>query len=300
MLETKTRIALVLLLWLPSTLICPSLAPAGETFLIWPDLAPGETTKQVGVPMPADGKSDPPIVRLKDVTSPKMEVFLPEGKSSGAAVLILPGGGYNYVVPNLEGSELATKLNEQGITAFVLNYRTKNTKEGPHWKRPLADSRRAMRVIRSRAAEWKLDPAKLGLVGFSAGGQLAAIHLTNEIKAYEPIDAIDEASAAANFALLIYPWQMYDKKTDRLIPEIVPDEGTPPTFIVHTHDDKSTSLGAVLFYSALKKSNVPGELHVYTTGGHGYGTRPRNGSVIHTWPDRAVEWLRLRGLTVPN
>lgn len=273
------------------------LSTAGETLPIWPDLAPGETTKNVGTPMPPVGESGPPIIRLQDVTAPTLEVFLPQGEASGAAVLILPGGGFNYVVPNLEGSELATKLNEEGIAAFVLKYRTKNRQEGPHWKRPLADSQRAMRFIRSRAAEWKLDPKQLGLVGFSAGGQVAAIQLTRDEAEYEPIDEIDQLSAKADFALLIYPWQIYDKQTDGLIDPIKPDEETPPTFLVHTHDDNSTSLGALLFYAALKKHNVPAELHVYTTGGHGYGTRKREGSVIHTWPDRAIEWLRLRGLS---
>lgn len=279
--------------------LAPSIA-AGETLTIWPDLAPGETTKHLGTPMPEDGKSDPPIVRLKDVTAPTLEVFLPQRESSGAAVLILPGGGYNYVVPNLEGSELATKLNQHGISAFVLKYRTKNSKEGPHWKRPLADSQRALRIIRSRATEWKLDPQRIGLVGFSAGGQVAAIQLTRDHAEYEPIDEIDQLSAKANFALLVYPWQIYDVQTDGLIDPIKPDKETPPTFLVHTHDDNSTALGAVLFYAALKKHKVPAELHVYTTGGHGYGTRERSGSVIHTWPDRAIEWLRLRGLAKKN
>lgn len=288
-------------LWLVGGLLAFfSLAPsitAGETLPIWPDLAPGETTSETGTQLPPRDQSENPVVRITGITSPTMDVFLPIGESSGAAVLILPGGAFKYVVTNKEGSEIAERLNQHGIAAFVLKYRTRNNEVGPHWRRPLADVHRAMRVIRSRANEWKLDPEKIGIAGFSAGGQAAAIHVTHPQNAYEPVDKIDQQSAKADFALLIYPWNLYDENTDRLIDLVSPDKQTPPTFLVHAHDDRSSSLGSVHFYAELKKHDVPAELHVYTTGGHGYGTREQPSSVIHTWMDRAIEWLRLRGLT---
>ena len=212
-------------------------------------------------------------------------------------MLILPGGGFGKVVPDMEGSEAAAILNKLGISAFVLRYRTKKESRDPGWKRPLQDAQRAMAMIRASAEKWKLDAEKIGLFGFSAGGQVAARLLTDQGKlAYDSVDNVDETSHRPDFAILIYPWNMYDKTTDQLVPEIKVTKEVPPTFIVHTHDDGSTSLGSVLFYVGLKKAGVDGELHVYRNGGHGYGTRPRPNSDIGTWSHRLVDWLKNRGL----
>ena len=261
---------------------------------IWPQLAPGESTAEVGTPL-APRPSDPTITRIEKITRPTIDVF-PAKNPSGSAVLILPGGGFRYVVPDLEGSEAAEWLGELGITAFVLRYRTS---EGPEnaWKSPLQDSQRAIRWIRARADQWNIDPAKVGLLGFSAGGQVAAIHLTSVESAYEAIDQIDRQSFRPDFSLLIYPWRIYDEQTRSLISPIRVTQQTPPAFIVHTHDDNSTSLGAVHYYACLKVQAIPAELHVYQTGGHGYGTRSRPNSMIGTWKDRATEWLQINGLS---
>ena len=300
MFRMKPRVALILTFALLEVTTHAPFATASELLPIWPGLAPGESTSETGTQLPPRDQGENPVVRITGITSPTMEVFLPTGESSGAAVLILPGGAYKYVVTNKEGSEIAERLNQHGIAAFVLKYRTRNNEAGPHWRRPLADAQRALRVIRSRASEWSLDPTKLGIAGFSAGGQTAAIHVTHPEDAYKPVDKIDQQSAKADFALLIYPWNLYDENTDRLIDLVRPDKQTPPTFLVHTHDDQSSSLGSVHFYAELKKHDVPAELHVYTTGGHGYGTREQPSSVVHTWMDRAIEWLRLRGLTIDS
>jgi len=290
----------VFLAVLSSLLFCQSLF-AGEVTPLWPDLAPGETTKKTGDELPRREADNPPITRVENITAPTLAFYpAPKDKANGVGVLILPGGGFARVVTDLEGSEAATWLNGLGISAYVLSYRTTTgadaeIKADP-WRRPLQDSQRAIRNLRSYAAEYGLDPAKIGLLGFSAGGQVAAIHLTQEAAAYEAIDAVDEVSHRPDFSLLIYPWRVADEKTGALMPEIVPSAKMPPGFIVHTDDDASSSLGSALIYLGMKQHKVSGELHVYQNGGHGYGTRARPDSVIGTWTDRATEWLRLRGL----
>lgn len=269
---------------------------------VWPDLAPGETSRDTGTEQPRPPGENPPITRLIRVRRPTMEVFLP-ASPNGTAVVILPGGGFAKVVPDLEGSEAAPFLNRLGIAVFVVRYRTNETLPAgePAWRRPLQDGQRALRLVRSRAAEWKIHPERVGVLGFSAGGQVGSIlHAADGAAAYDPLDDIDRLSCRPDFSLLIYPWRIYDDKTSALMPEIRIHDQTPPAFLVHTHDDASTSLGAVMLYAGLKKHNVPAELHVYENGGHGYGTRARPNSNIGTWPDRATDWLVRRGLgTLP-
>ncbi|MDA7920375.1 alpha/beta hydrolase [Verrucomicrobiales bacterium] len=272
-----------------------------EVISVWPDLAPGETTKKTGDALPPRETDKPTITRVENITSPTLAIFpAPADKANGVGVLILPGGGFGKVVPDMEGSEAAAWLNGIGISAFVLSYRTTTGADEPitekRWLRPVQDSQRAMRYLRQHASKLKLDPAKIGLLGFSAGGQAAAIHLTQEKALYDAIDEIDQANHRPDFSMLVYPWNVVDKNTGELMPEIVPSEKMPPGFIVHTDDDKSSSLGAALIYLGMKKHGVSGELHVYQSGGHGYGTRDRPDSVIGTWTDRGTEWLRLRDL----
>jgi acetyl esterase/lipase len=260
---------------------------------VWPDLAPGENTKSPGVLLPNRVTDQPTITRVENITQPTLDVF-EAAKPNGTAVVILPGGGFKYVVPDLEGSEAAASLNAMGISVFVLRYRTSTDSKNP-WQRPLQDSQRAIRLIRSKASQWNLNPERIGLVGFSAGGQVASIHITSLNAGYTAIDDVDRVSFRPNFAMLIYPWRIYDADTDKLIAPIQVTKEVPPTFIVHTHDDASTSLGAVTMYAELKKRNVSSELHIYQNGGHGYGVRARPNSSIGTWQDRAIEWLKIQG-----
>lgn len=243
--------------------------------------------------LPMRPQDDPPITRVEKIRRPPMTVYPATKNSNGAAVLILPGGGFGRVVPDLEGSEAAEWLGELGVTSFVLNYRTRfgDGKSEPDWRRPLQDAQRAMRWIRANASKWNLKNDKIGLLAFSAGGQVGAMLITTDEAAYESIDAVDQQSYRPDFAMLVYPWRIYDMETDALLPQIKVTKETPPSFIVHTHDDNSTSLGAVLLYAGLKRNNVPAELHVYENGGHGYGTRDRPNSNIGSWSDRATDWL---------
>jgi acetyl esterase/lipase len=266
-----------------------------EPIRVWPKLAPGETTEQVGEALPARPSDSPPITRVVNVTLPTMSVHLAP-QPNGTAVVILPGGGFSRVVPDLEGTEAAEWLNRHGVAAFVLNYRTTADMQTPGWVKPLQDAQRAMSHIRAQADQWQLRKDRIGLVGFSAGGQVASRLLSGDKRTYDRLDEIDDVSFRPDFSILIYPWNMYDAKTDALIAGIEVPKSCPPTFIVHTDDDRSSSLGAVLFYAGLKKHGIPSELHVYGNGGHGYGLRPVAKSQISSWPDHAAHWLGTRGL----
>lgn len=261
---------------------------------VWPDFAPGETTKAVGTALPRRPNENPPSTRITKITSPQLELYPASRETAnGAAVLICPGGAYNYVVRDKEGSEAAEWLNRHGVTAFVLRYRTKDGTE-PIWKRPLQDAQRSLSLIRSRAKEWRLDTRRIGIIGFSAGGQVAALAATNQAnRTYTKVDTIDKEPCRADFAMLIYPWRLVSE--DHLMKQLTVDKTTPPTFLVHAHNDSSSSSSSIRFYVALKANRVDAELHIYRTGGHGYGLRPVVGSHVNTWPARAADWLESSG-----
>ena len=279
-----------------------NIAFSAEPMFIWPDLAPGETSRETGTTQPNRKGEFPRITRVTNIRRPTLAVFLPK-QPNGTAILVLPGGGFGKVVPDMEGSEAAPFLNRLGIAVFVLSYRTNEAKaaDEPSWRRPLQDAQRAMRLIRSKADEWKIQPNRVGVLGFSAGGQVGSIlHTAVGKAAYETIDAIDEEPYRPDFSLLIYPWQILDRKTAKLLSDIQLTEKSSPAFIVHTHDDRSSSIGSVLFYAGLKQHNVSAELHIYENGGHGCGMRARNDSNIGTWPHRANDWLIRRELGRPS
>ena len=194
----------------------PAIAQQTSPIFVWPDLAPGETDRDTGTTLPMRPTDHPPITRVEKIRRPPMTVYPATKKPNGAAVLILPGGGFGRVVPDLEGSEAAKWLGELGVTSFVLNYRTRLEDAGdePAWLRPLQDAQRAMRWIRANASRWNLDTNKIGLLAFSAGGQVGSILITAEDTAYESIDAVDEQPFRPDFSMLVYPWRIYDEASD--------------------------------------------------------------------------------------
>ena len=296
-----------LIMGMCASLLCSADAREPDAVIdIWTSAAPGETTRHTGTKLARRANENPPATRVKDITRPQLQVFQPPAdKRNGVAVLIFPGGGYNYVVTDKEGSEAAEWLNELGITAFVVHYRTKqkppsvqkNAQLPPASERPLQDGQRALSLVRQRAAEWGVNPDRIGVVGFSAGGQAAALVTTRfDERSYKPNDATDKVSCRPDFSLLVYPWRLVDDQTGALNEVFTVSKSTPPTFLVHAHNDSATPLSSILFYTALKKNKVGSELHIYETGGHGYGMRPVEKSDVDTWTDRAEDWLRQRSL----
>jgi acetyl esterase/lipase len=268
--------------------------PSPPVIPLWPQGAPGEKG-DVGPETEQPRKGDN-IIRLTNVTQPTLTVFKPSAdKDTGAAVVICPGGGYSILAWNLEGTEVAEWLNSIGVTGIVLKYRVPARKGQDRYVAPLQDAQRALGVVRSRAKELGLDPGRIGVLGFSAGGHLAATLSTNSDKrTYEPVDAADSVSCRPDFTLLIYPAYLVGRD-NALAPELKVTSQTPRTFIAMTEDDSVRVECGLFYYLALKGAKVPAEMHLYPKGGHGYGLRP-SANAVSTWPQRAAEWLRAGGL----
>lgn len=282
--------------WLLVLLATVDTTRGEEPLDVWPALAPGETTRLAGERLPFRETEVPPVTRVVKITRPTFSVHL-AAKPNGTAMVVLPGGGFGKVVPDKEGTEAADWLNRHGVSAFVLSYRTTTGAGKLGWVKPLQDAQRTLSLVRSRAPSWGLQKDRIGLLGFSAGGQVAARLLSAEGKrSYKQLDAIDDVPYRPDFAVLIYPWNIYDVQRDQLVAGVNVPRNCPPVFLAHTDNDRSSSLGAVLFYAGLKRLGIPAELHVYGNGGHGYGLRAVKGSQISTWPGHAAHWLGTRGL----
>jgi acetyl esterase/lipase len=240
------------------------------------------------------------LIRLGHVSKPTITVYKPaKDKDTGTCVIVCPGGAYNILALDLEGTEVCEWLNRQGITGVLLKYRVPAPKMGARHLPALMDAQRAVSLVRSRASEWNIDPKKIGILGFSAGGHLAAVTATGEDKrAYETIDTIDEVSSRPNFAVLIYPGYLTDAKREKLAPELQITKNTPPMLLVHAGDDPVPPESSALMYLALKKAGVPAELHIWAKGGHGYGLR-KTDQPVTAWTERAEEWFKGRGLMNP-
>lgn len=271
---------------------------------VWPGKAPGETA-DIGEEKVLDQKQgDKPVMRITNVSKPTLTVFRPTTvKDTGAAVLIAPGGGYNILAWDLEGEEVARWLNSLGVTGIVLKYRVPRrpdqAKDQPPIG-PLQDAQRSLSLIRSQAKELGIDPQRLGMLGFSAGGHLTAATTTNyDKRAYEAIDDVDKLSCRPDFAVLVYPAYLVAKGKDELNPQIRVTKETPPCFFAHATNDGVSAENSVHMYLALKKAGVPSELHIYSTGGHGFGLRP-SAVPASTWAQRCGEWMRTQGLLGPQ
>ena len=255
-----------------------------EIIYLWPGKVPGEL-KEKQPPVIDTSKNDK-ILRFDEVTNPAIEVFLPDKAiKSGSAVIVCPGGGYNILAYDLEGTEIAGWLNRLGFTAFVLQYRIPDKKGGA-----LQDVQRAMRIVRNNPQKWNIDPEKIGVMGFSAGGSLSARASTlfNK-KTYPPVDKSDSLSCRPSFTMLIYPAYLDQGPGLTLTPELELSKDVPPIFIFQTADDPYGN-SALVMAGALRNAKLPVELHFLSTGGHGYGLRP--GKVAaETWPLLAEKWL---------
>ena len=268
------------------------------TLNVWPGLPPGDK------PNLGEEKHEAGAMIRGVVSTPTLAVYRPaKDKDTGAAVLVCPGGGFFQLSMGHEGADVATWLTTIGVTGVVLKYRIPE-REGMAKSLPASqDAQRAMSIIRSKAAEWGIDAQRIGILGFSAGGQVAANLITGFGKRmYEAIDEVDRAPTRPDFAVVIYPGGILQRangaEAPALNPEIQVTKDAPPTFLTISHDDRGGSEQAVYLYLALKRAGVPAELHVWGEGGHGYGIRP--GSAPHTtWPTRVADWMAFRGLLKP-
>jgi len=278
-------------------------APAPTPLELWPGKPPGESgTIGEEKAKTQDRAGKTVVTSLTDVSRPTLTVYpAPRDKATGVAVVVCPGGGYTNLAWDHEGEQVAAWLNSIGVTAALLKYRVPRREGTPRDQPPpqaLMDAQRAIGLVRSKAKEWEVDPARVGLLGFSAGGHLAAWASTNhEKRAYEPVDAADKESCKPDFAVTIYPGGVL--KQGQIVPEIRVTSETPPTFLAVAGDDRGSVDSTVFYYLALKRAGVPAELHVYESGGHGFGLRP-TGKNSATWPARCEDWMRDRGLLKPK
>ena len=283
-----------------------SVAPAAENPLVldvWPGKVPGGQADFKEEELAASPKEAKPVKRLVNVSKPTISVFRPAKQyATGTAVVICPGGGYHHLAFDKEGEEVAAWLNSLGVTGIVLKYRVPARQGQPKHLAPLQDAQRAMSLVRANALAWNLDPHRIGILGFSAGGHLAAVASTNfDQRQYDALDATDQVSCRPDFAVLVYP--AYLAAGDRLAPEIRVNSQTPPVFFALAGDDRISVEGSIALCLALRRAKVPAELHVYATGGHGFGLRPGD-NPCSTWPQRCEQWLRdvnmLASVAEPN
>ena len=269
---------------------------------LWPGTAPGDKEgmgPEKDQTKPTDGLvAGKPVIRLGNVSKPTLSLYQPaSAKRSGSAVIVCPGGAYQILAMDLEGTEVCDWLNSAGVTAVLLKYRVPKRPGLEKHAAALQDAQRAVGLVRRHAAEWGIDAKKIGILGFSAGGHLAAL-ASNQCKprSYPVVDEADSASCRPDFTILIYPAYLTVKEEgDKIAPEFQLTANTPPTFIAMAEDDPVRVENALFYAGALKKAGVPFELHVYPTGGHGYGLRPTR-ELVTTWPQRVADWMRSRGL----
>ncbi len=272
-------------------------APGHVTLPLWPGTAPGAPTN---LPPEVDTTTAQlpliagrPLIRLGNIATPTLTLYAPKANNTGAAIVVFPGGGYQILAIDLEGTEVCDWLNSIGVTCVLVKYRVPNTGPYPKSSAALQDAQRALGIVREHAAEWKIDPKRVGVLGFSAGAHLSAALSTHyDQRLYDPVDAADKLSCRPDFAVIVYPG--YLAIADQGMapnPEIHPTADTPTSFIVQAEDDPVHVENAIVYFTALKNAKVPAELHIYAQGGHGYGLR-RTDLPVTTWPQSVETWLR--------
>lgn len=277
-------------------------AEPSKVIELWPKGAPsekGDIGEEKDTTKPTDNLvGGRRLIRLGNVSKPTLSIYRPAAdKDTGTAVLVCPGGAYQILALDLEGSEVCEWLNSIGVTAALLKYRVPKREGLERHAAALQDAQRALGLLRSRAKEFNIEPQRIGALGFSAGGHLvAALASSTAQRTYPTVDAADATSCRPDFNFVIYPGYLVLKdEGDKINPSVQVSTNHPPTFLVMAQDDPVRVENAVLYYLALKQAKVPAELHIYPTGGHGYGLR-RTGNFVTTWPDRATDWMRSQGL----
>jgi acetyl esterase/lipase len=242
-----------------------------------------------------------PWIYVDKVSQPTMTVYAPRGPSTRAAVVVFPGGGYNILAIDLEGTEACDWLTSKGITCVLLKYRVPCRKVGPYRDCPTAleDAQRTLGLLRFQAAKWNIDPRKIGVLGFSAGGHMVAAMSTHfDKRLYAAVDAADKESCRPDFAVALYPGHIaVPERGFALNPDLRVSSKTPPTFLLHAEDDPVDPVeNSLVYHAALRKAGVPAELHVFVKGGHAFGLR-RTEAPITGWPQLVETWLQTIGMT---
>lgn len=288
-------------------------SPGHTQISIWPGAAPGA--------QPVRGPEDTavsknliagkPWVAVQNVSQPTLTVYPATGTNTGIAVVVFPGGGYNELAIDLEGTEICDWLTSKGITGVLLKYRAPTPKVGRYRESPLAlqDAQRTLGLVRYHAAEWHIDPRKIGVIGFSAGGHLvAAISTHFDKRSYSAVDAADKVSCRPDFAIALYPGHLSpwspddpnswtDTKQLGLNPNVIVTSNTPPTFLLQAQNDPVDDVRNSMAYSlALRNAKVSVELHLYAEGGHAFGLR-RTRFPITEWPQLVEKWMGTIGMT---
>jgi acetyl esterase/lipase len=271
---------------------------------IWPGAAPdaiaAPKAESVG---PEDGHGG--WIRASDVSQPTMTVYAPKGRNTGAAVVVFPGGGFKVLAMDLEGTEICDWLTARGITCVLLKYRVPSGNH--HWDekcqchvtpkvpRALQDAQRTIKLVRSRARELNLDPNKIGVIGFSAGGYLVAQTSNMFTLTYKPVDAVDKLSSRPDFAVALYPGHLC-RADGKLDPGIRVTGKTPPTFLLQAWDDPVDPIcNSTLYAGALDRAGVPAEVHLFAKGGHAFGLRDKE-HPVSSWPSLVESWLKEIGI----
>jgi acetyl esterase/lipase len=275
--------------------------PGHTVLTLWPKGAPGLDTTTGLEKDTSTATSDliagKPLVRLGNVSVPTLTMFAPKGKNTGAAVVVFPGGGYNILAMDLEGTEVCDWLTVRGITCVILKYRVPGTGPYPKSAAALQDAQRAVGMVREHAAEWKIDPKRVGVLGFSAGAHLAvAVSTHYEQRLYPRVNAADDLSCRPDFEVVVYPGYLaLEDKGLAFSTDIPVTKETPPTFLVQAEDDWAHVENAVQYFMALKNAGVPTEMHIYAKGGHGYGLR-KTELPVTGWPELVDVWLKTIGM----
>ncbi len=286
------------------TLATSILAADHQTMLLWPNGAPGPNNtegQEKDITAPSDRLvAGRPLMHLTNIAAPELTLYrAPESRNTGAGVIVFPGGAYRILAYDLEGTEICEWLNHIGVNAILVKYRVPQPQDpSSRFKQPLQDAQRAIGIVRHQAKQWGIDPGRLGVLGFSAGGHLSAVLSNNfNTRTYDHVDDADNENCRPDFVVLVYPaYLSLNGKGETVAREAQPEQSkTPPTFIVQAEDDHSFIDGTLLYFRALTDARVPAELHVYTAGGHGYGLR-QTGDPVSTWPHLVESWMRDRKL----
>ncbi len=296
--RTQLPLTLCLVLALAYACASPAFTAEPETLKLWPEGPPGAMPpKSEATAKLIQSYGGPTPTRVTDVTDPTITIYKPE-KPNGTAVVVAPGGGFMFMSYSFEGTQVCEWLNSIGVTGILLKYRTPTRDATDPYVLPMHDAQRAIGLARHHAAEWNIDPKRIGLLGFSAGGNLAGHAAWDRGERGYPQKPDLDDPRGPDFLVFIYGGGFLNKEDATMTtfrPGFSVPKDAPPAFFLVAHDDKNNPIEATRLYLKYKKQNLPADLHIYNAGGHGFGMRKDKGKPISDWPDRCAEWMKSMG-----